>query len=697
MACGFALSWHDMGFRLGIDIGGTFTDFVLLDEDSGRVSNAKLPSTPKEPAQAFVQGIRAVLARNGIGREGLTAIAHGTTVATNALLEKKGGRTGLLTTGGFRDILEIRRHVRGQGQIYDLFFEPPTPLVPRHWRKEVRERLDARGQVLVPLDEADALAKARELVAEGVQAIAVVLLHAHLNGQHESRIKALIQQEFPDCPVSISCEVSPEMREYERTSTTVVDASLQPVVAQYIGSLETRLQNEGVSAPLRIMQGNGGVMPAGRAATRPVGLVASGPVAGVIGGMAVGQAAGFERVITMDMGGTSCDLCLVEEAPRLTTQKEVDGNPIRVPMFDLHVIGAGGGSLAWVDEGGALRVGPHSAGAEPGPVCYLRGGTEPTVTDANLVLGRLNPEYFLGGAMKLDKDAARAALQERIARRFALSVEEAAAGILRVVNAMMAENIKVVSVKQGYDPRDFALVAFGGAGPTHAGALLVELQVPAILIPAVPGTLSALGLLATDLRHDYVGTYLMRAEAARAEEVSTTLDGLEAKGRAELAEEGMSPDQVVITRAADMRYLGQAYEVTVPIEDPADLSRLVGRFHHEHDRLYAHSLEGAAVEFVALRLTALGRLARPSTREGPAGESRPPTSAEKGRRPVYFDEASGWVDCPIYERGELLAGNRLTGPAIIEQLDTTTILFPGQTVAVHRTGTLIFRSANASA
>ncbi len=680
-----------MGYLVGVDTGGTFTDFVLLDERSGEVFNFKVPSTPKDPGEALVEGLGGALARYGISRHEVGTVLHGTTVATNALLERKGGQTGLLTTDGFRDVLEIRRHVRGPGQIYDLFFTPPEPLVPRHLRLGVRERLDARGAVLIPLDLDEARDRVRELIADGVEAVAVVFLHAYRNGEHEAQVKALIEREFPDLLVSISSEVSPEIREYERTSTTVVNACLQPVVARYVASLEDRLRREGFQAPLLVMQSNGGVIPARRAAARPVHLVVSGPAAGVMGGRAVGRSAGFPDVITLDVGGTSCDICLVEGTPRLTTLREVEGHPIRAPMFDLSVIGAGGGSLAWVDDGGGLRVGPRSAGADPGPACYLRGGREPTVTDANLVLGRLNPDYFLGGAMKLDPAAARQAIEARIGRRFGLGVEEAAAGILRVINATMAENIKIVSVRRGYDPRDFALVAFGGAGPTHAPALMGELGVPAILIPVVPGTLSALGLLVTDLRHDYAAAYMKPATSARPDEVAAIFARLGESARAGLAEDGVARDAVTVSRSADMRYEGQAYEVTVPVEDVEDIPGMVRRFHAEHERLYAHSFPDGGVELVTLRLSAFGRLRRPVTGELDAG-GPVPRSAEKSRRPVYFEEAGGWVECPIYERGELLAGNRLAGPAIVEQMDTTTVLLPGQAAVVHPSGTLIVRS-----
>jgi N-methylhydantoinase A len=442
------------------------------------------------------------------------------------------------------------------------------------------------------------------------------------------------------------------------------------------------------------MQSNGGLLPADRAAARPVHLVVSGPAAGVVGGMEVGRQAGFARVITMDMGGTSCDLGLVEGEPRLAPMKEVDGNPIRVPSFDLHVIGAGGGSIAWIDEGGALRVGPQSAGADPGPACYGRGGAEPTVTDANLVLGRLNPAYFLGGAMAMDVEAARRVIEARIARPFGLTVEAAAAGIVRVVNAVMAESVKVVSVRQGHDPRDFALVAFGGAGPTHAPALMEELQVDAVLVPPTPGMLSAAGLLATDVRHDLVRTHLVALDSAAPVELEDAFAALETQARSELGEEGIEAAQIALDRWAEMRYRGQGYEVAVPAGEPGELgapgglAALASRFHEVHERLYAHRLDGAAVELVALRLTALGRLPRPAVPSVATGGTAPAT---KGRRQVYFEETGGWVDSPIYERSALRAGNRLAGPAVIEQMDTTTVLLPGQIADVHATGTVVVR------
>jgi N-methylhydantoinase A len=457
----------------------------------------------------------------------------------------------------------------------------------------------------------------------------------------------------------------------------------------YVSALEERLRHEGIEAPLRLMQSNGGVMPAARSAQRPVHLVVSGPVGGVIGGTAVGRAVGFANTITLDVGGTSCDICLVEGAPRLVSQKEVAGNPIRVPMYDVHVIGAGGGSVAWMDDGGALRVGPRSAGAEPGPACYLRGGTEPTVTDANLVLGRLNPAYFLGGAMPLDPTAAREAIEARVARPLGLRVEEAAAGILRVVNATMAENIKVVSVKRGFDPRDFALVAFGGAGPTHAGALMEDLQLPAVLVPREPGTLSALGLLITDLRRDSVRTFLRPADAGAGEELAALLAALEETGRQELARDGVPARAMAFERAVDMRYVGQAYELTVAVDAVSDVALMVQRFHALHERLYAHRLDGAPVELVALRLAAVGRLPGAAARGVEAGEAAPARAALKPPRPVFFEEAGGWVDCAIYERSRLLGANRIAGPAIIEQMDTTTVVFPGQRATVHPSGTLV--------
>jgi N-methylhydantoinase A len=686
-----------MRWRVGIDTGGTFTDFVLLDEETGRVLAAKCPSTPKDPAHAFVTGLVDALGRARIRPAAVGGIFHGTTVATNAILEGKTGRTGLITTAGFRDVIEIRRHVRGQGQIYNLAFRPPEPLVPRHLRLEVRERLDARGEVLIPLDPDEARARARELMDRGVQAIAVVFLHAYANGSHEAEARTLIERESPDCFVSISSEVSPELREYERASTTVINASLQPVVAGYIAALEDRLSHEGIRAPLHLMQSNGGVMPARRSAERPVHLVVSGPVGGVIGGAAVARTAGFASAITLDVGGTSCDICLVEDAPRLVSQKEVAGNPIRVPMFDVHVIGAGGGSLAWMDDGGALRVGPKSAGAEPGPACYLRGGAEPTVTDADLALGRINPAYFLGGAMPLDVAAARRAIAERVARPLRLSVEAAAAGVLRVINATMAENITVVSVKQGFDPRDFALVAFGGAGPTHAGALLDDLQLSAVLIPPEPGTLSALGLLSTDMRCDQVRTFLRRADLVTDAEFAGLMGRLEDTGQAELARDGIRASAMAFERAVDMRYVGQAYEITVPVDGARDVAEIVERFHALHERLYAHRLDGAAVELVALRAAAVGRLPGAAPRHVEPGDLTPPGDALKARRPVFFDEAPGWVECAIYERGRLLGGNRIAGPAIIEQMDTTTVVFPGQQATVLPTGTLAIESRAAAA
>jgi N-methylhydantoinase A len=686
-----------MSLRLGVDIGGTFTDATLVDEATGAVRIAKVSSTPRDPSAGFMDATRRILDEAGVGGEALRYVVHATTVATNSIIEGKVARAGFVTTEGFRDLLEIGRQVRPT--LYDVHFEKPRPLVPRNLCFGVRERLEPDGSALVPLDETSVRAVAARLRDEGVEAVAVCLLHAYVNGEHERRVGEILREALPETPISLSSEVAPEFREYLRASTTVINAGIQPVVARYLANVEQRLREAGVEAELLVMQSSGGIFSSGAAATRPVFMVESGPAAGVIAAAALGEALGQPDLISFDMGGTTAKVGLVQDgAPTVTKDYQVgaaaragigglalSGYPVRTPVIDLVEIGAGGGSIAWIDSGGLLRVGPQSAGADPGPVCYARGGEEPTVTDANLVLGRLNPAYFLGGEIALDVDRARAAIEERCAGPLALSLVEAAHGIVEIANAAMVNALHLISVQRGYDPRDFLLVAFGGAGPSHANALARDAELPAVLVPTSPGIFSATGLLSTDLKRDYTAAMVQRIDALEQGAPEAAFALMEDQGRRDLAREGLDAEDVTFARQLELRYVGQSYELTVPAED---VEAAVAGFHAEHDRAYGFSSEDEPVELVNLRLTAVGRIAKPQLpRLERNGGVQP-----RHRRPVYFAEAGDFVECAVYDRYALGAGTELTGPAVVEELDSTTVVHPGFRAGVDEYGNLVLRA-----
>lgn len=685
-----------MSARVAIDIGGTFTDATLIDEETGAVSIAKVLTTPADPSLGFMSALERALREAGVDADRVRFVVHATTVATNAIIEGRIARSGFVTTSGFRDLLEIARQVRPT--LYDTRFEKPPPLVPRDRAVTVEERLGPRGEVVLPLDERSVREAAARLRAEDVESVAVCLLHSYASPEHEQRVGAILAEELPGVPVSLSAEVAPELREYLRASTTVINAVIRPIVERYLERIEARLAEAGVRATLLVMQSSGGVFGAGAAARRPVFMVESGPAAGVIAAAELGETLGRRDLLSFDMGGTTAKVGLIRDGrPSITKDYTVGGHagagigglslsgyPVRTPVVDLVEIGAGGGSIAWVDSGGLLRVGPLSAGADPGPACYGRGGAEPTVTDANVVLGRLDPGYFLGGELQLDADAARAAIEERCARPLGLDVTAAARGIVEIANAAMVDALRLISVQRGYDPRDFVLVAFGGAGPAHANAIAREAEMPTLLVPRSPGIFSATGLLATDLEHDAAVTLMRRLEDADDAFLDGVFAELERSGRAELEREGLTADRIEFVRRVDLRYAGQSYELTIAAGD--DLS---ARFHAAHERAYGFAAPGEPVELVAARLTSVGRIAKPPVRTlAPGG---PP--APKTRRPVYFAEAGGYVDCPVYDREALPAGARLAGPAIVEEPDSTTVLHPGFAVSVDGAGNLLLARA----
>jgi len=675
---------------IGIDIGGTFTDIVLLDPKRGVMELLKVPSTPGRLEEGVINGLRELGEQIGLQFSKIERIVHGSTVATNALLEGKWAPTALITTAGFRDVLEIGRQNRPR--IYDLFVERPRPIVPRDLRFEVPERLDYQGKVLKPLDEGAVARVAEELIKRGVKSVAVSLLFSYANPEHERRIAELLRERLKVIPITLSSEVLPEFREYERTVTTVINAALRPVIGGYLERLEEGTGGLGLRRGWQIMQSNAGITGSRGAEAQPVKLVLSGPAAGVVGAKAIGERAGFTNLITLDMGGTSCDVSLIRDGRvTVTTEGEVGGYPIKVPMVDIHTIGAGGGSIAWIDKGGALRVGPESAGADPGPVCYGRGGREPTVTDAHLVLGRLDPKTPLGGLEELDLEGAKKAISERIAKPLGLSLEEAAQGILAVVEANMERAIRVISVERGHDPRDFVLLAFGGAGPLHGAGLASALGIPKVLIPGVAGVLSALGLLETDLAHDYVQSVVREVGKLDPDELNAIYEALKEKGRGELLGEGVAEEKICYQPSADLRYLGQSYELNLDLPEPdhlltrEGLERLVERFHKRHQQVYGHAAPGEPVELVNLRLRAIGLVGkvplRPDRKLSWKEAERPP-------RAVHFPKA-GWLKTRVLKREALSVGLTLSGPAVIEGRESTALLPPGTQAAVDEIGNLI--------
>lgn len=646
--------------RIGVDIGGTFTDFVVYDERSGDLRSFKLLSTPAAPEQAVLQGLARLDLPAG------TSVVHGSTVATNALLERKGARTAFVTTRGFGDLLTIGRQNRRS--LYDLFPDRPAPLVPPEGCLEVTERIDPHGEVLQPIRESELPGLIAALKSYGAEAVAVCTLFSFLNPEHERRIAAALRA--AGLLVSLSSELLPEYREYERASTTAINAYVAPVVLRYLD----RLAQARPELPLRIMGSNGGSLSVEQAGRQAARAVLSGPAGGVVGALRIAEAAGADRVITLDMGGTSTDVSLAEGAPKITTEWSVDGLPMRLPVIDVHTIGAGGGSIARRDAGGILRVGPESAGAEPGPACYARGGSLPTVTDANLVLGRLVPSAFLGGTMPLSAERAMEAL-DRLGAELGLEgrsgmnrAQVAALGVVEIVNAHMARALRVISVARGHDPRDFRLVCFGGAGGLHAAALAAGLQIGQVLVPPLASTLSAFGMISTPVLKDYVQTVMLPGSAEPAI-VEARLDPLRARASEEMRAEGFGPDQVELQAEVDLRYRGQSYELQVPW--PPNGRGLVDSFHQAHQSTYGYQEPQAAVEIVNLRLRAAGSIRMPELRPSPIGDNNP-ARAWIGEQPGVLAGEVGSIS--LYDGQALQPGDAFDGPALVVLPDTTVFL-----------------------
>jgi N-methylhydantoinase A len=683
-----------MAWRVGVDSGGTFTDVCLFNDASGQVAVWKVASTPDDPSRAIAAGVEQGM--QGLGRptSQITYFGHGTTVATNALIQHRGVKTGLITTDGFRDLLEIGRQKRPD--LYDLQTEKPPILVARDLRLQVPERIAHDGTVETALDERAVREAARALKSAGVAAVAICFLYAFVRPEHEATARRIVADELPDAFITASHAIAPEFREFERLSTAVVNSYLGPVMRGYITRLAERLAALGVTATPHLTQSNGGVIGFEAAASMPVRMVLSGPSTGVVGAQAIGRLAGLPELITFDMGGTSTDVALLQGGvPRLAGESIIHGYPIKAPMLDTHTVGAGGGSIAFVDGGGLLKVGPRSAGAHPGPVCYGEGNQEATVTDANVVLGTLHPTHLLAGRMPIRRDLALAAI-DRLAAQLGMDRMATAQGVISVVTANMARAIRVISVQRGHDPRDYTLMAFGGAGPLHAARLARELDIARVLVPRSPGILCAMGLLLTDLRADFAATRLTPLGAEALPVMADAFAALRAQAAAWFAQEHIEASAQRQTCTVDMRYAGQNYELPVALPDgpldSATLTALAEGFAAAHRRMYGFVADGEAVQLVTFRIEATGVVRKAELRPRDlAGADA--SAALQGHRDVWLPEAAGHVPMPIYAREKLLPGNRFAGPAIVDQMDSTTVVLPRQAARVDAYDNLILEDA----
>ena len=679
-----------MPWRIGVDIGGTFTDVALVEEDSGRIAVAKVLTTPPDFGAGVMEGLREGLSRHGIAAADATLLSHATTVVTNALLEGKGAEAAFVATRGFRDVLELRRSARSD--LYDLFQDGPSVLIPRRRRFEIGGRIDAQGEEVAPLAEDEVPALAEAIRASGAATVAVSLMFSFLNDSHERRLGELLRAALPpDVQVFLSSEVLPEIREYERASTTAVCAYVGPLLAGYLARLQAAAAELGLPR-LHVMGSSGGVLDVAECLRMPAAAVESGPAAGVVAAALVGRQIGLPNVLSFDMGGTTAKASVIVGGEvAVTAEYEVGGagnakrwiagtgHPIRVPVVDLAEVSAGGGSIAWIDPGGALKVGPHSAGAAPGPAAYGRGGARPTVTDANIVLGYLDGAALLDGGLPISRAAAERAIAEHVAAPLGLGVPEAAARVVEVVNANMCEALRIVSVERGHDPGEFSLMAFGGAGPVHAAFLAEELAVPEVVVPPAPGAFSALGLVATDLRRDFARTLYAPLDGVEPERVAAVLAAMEEEGSAMLDAAGVPRSRRALQRSADCRYRRQAYELTVPLADSpvtaGVLATLAADFHAKHEQTYGHANTSEPVQLVNLRLTALGRLP-PLTLAQPSDVA----AGRESERPAWF--AGAMRPCRVLWREGLSAGAAVPGPAVIESLESTTVVPPGWTARV---------------
>jgi N-methylhydantoinase A len=677
--------------RIGVDVGGTFTDFVLVDDHRRSIFLGKQLTTPRDPSQAIIAGIERILRDAGVAIGLLDGVVHGTTLVTNTVIERKGAKVGLITTEGFRDVLEMGREIRYD--LYDLFLEKPAPLVPRHLRREVDERMGATGAVLRPLDPDQVRSEVAWLVGQGVEAIAIAFLHAYRNDAHEREALAILRADYPDLPVTLGSEAAPEIREYERANTAVANAYVQPLMQRYLARLEDQLHALGHRGTLSIMLSAGGLATVQTAARFPIQLIESGPAAGATAAALYARLTGTDHLISFDMGGTTAKMCLIEhgapehanefEAGRVKRFRKGSGLPLKVPVIDLIEIGAGGGSTAWIDGMGLLKVGPESAGAEPGPVCYRRGGTRPAVTDADLLLGYLSADFFLGGDMALDLDAVRAAVETSLAGPLGVSVAQAAAGIHAIVNENMAAATRMYIAEKGRDPRRYTMIAFGGAGPVHAYGLAKLLKLRRLICPLGAGVMSALGFLVAAPAVDLVRSYVTRLDVADWEQVDNLFGNMEAEAAERLVQAGARRQDISFTRRGEMRHVGQGFEIGVKLPDaalgPACLDEVRTSFFEQYESLFGRRIEGVGIEALTWRLTASAPQSEVTLSF--AGQQADTGTLHKGERDVFFPQ-TGFAPCPVYNRYALKPGDGFRGPAVVEERESTTVIGPDATVTV---------------
>ena len=679
-----------MSQRLAIDVGGTFTDVVLVNDKTGFISYTKTPSSPGDPSEGVLNGVHKILSQVQIQPEEIDYFIHGTTFATNAFLENNGSQVALLTTEGFRDVIEIGRQKRPK--LYDLFQDKPASIVERRFRYGIEERIGPKGEVLTELNEKHVIDIIEEIKDSGIKSIAVVYLHSYANPVHELKTAELINKLYPECQVSLSHEISPEFREYERTITTVVNAYLKPNTRNYFVNLSDKLSQNNVKKPY-IVKSSGGAMTLEVAGDRVVETLLSGPAGGVIGSTFLAKEMGIKNIITLDMGGTSTDVAMIlNQEPRTTMESHFKGYPLKVPMIDMETVGAGGGSIGWIDEGNLLKVGPRSAGAIPGPACYGNGGTEPTITDANLVLGRLDPSTFHNGEMQLDVEASKNSFLG-IMNKTGMSMEEAALGILEIANHHMAEAVRLVTIRKGFDPNEFTLFAFGGASPLHASQIAKALNIPKVVIPKMSSEMSAFGFLAADIRHDFAITRLTPLEQNSLSAIIDVFKELKERGEALLTQEEVPENERLFLYRVDLRYKGQAFEITVDVNtsilEQISISELIDKYHQEYDRHYGHSDKNEAIEIVNFRLSAIGLTSKVKLEKQLEGSLIPPKTAKTGLRNVFLNSSKKYKEIPVYNVSELLANNQIKGPAIIDGVNTTIMMETGDIAEMDHIGNLI--------
>lgn len=668
-----------MGYMIGVDVGGTFTDFTIFNTKNERLFNYKQSSTPDDPSRSIINGIVHILKENDISPEEVIYLAHGTTVATNALIEKKGAKIGIITTKGFKDLMEIGDQKRPS--LYDLLKQKPSGLIPPGLKCEAEERILFDGTVKVPLDEDNVREIIKYFKAQNVDGIAVCTLFSFINPSHEKRIKEIINEISPDVYVTISHELVSEFREYPRMSTTVLNTYLGPVMKNYVNNFQNSVKQAGITIEPYVTQSNGAIISISETIDSPIKTALSGPSAGVVGASHIGRQAGVNKIITFDMGGTSADISLIEDGQlKVSHERFVEGYPARIPMIDINAVGAGGGSIAYIDEGGALKVGPKSSGADPGPACYKRGGKSPTVTDANIVLGKLNSKKILGGRMDVDIQLAKDAIKRDISEKSNLNIEDAAAGVISVVNSNMIRAIRVVSVEKGYDTREFALMAFGGAGPLHACEIALGLGIKKVVMPPSPGTLSSLGLLMADTRFDFSASRIMLAEEENIEEVNDIFKELYKKGDEMLDVEKIADENRLFKNIIDCRYERQNYEISIEFSSKEfnieSLEEIKEKFHDEHEKLYGYCDKTKNIQMVNYRSAAIGIVEKPNLKPLPIDNNTVEFEPIE-IRDVRFDGNDNYVETKVYYRDDILVGSKIFGPAIIEQMDSTCIIPPG--------------------